>query len=206
MPDADANDDTLLHTALAHTTSPLEISLLVIDEAQDLSALYVEFVQHLLRFVPTPPTLLLVGDPFQSIFRYLGASTDYMLCPERYFASDPGVPFERMHLTTCWRITPEMAAWVNTHLHPRHLALTVAPEWWATHGPQLLELWGEGIRAGKPSKPGSVAVMAMDDPAVHGDPRVLVGVASQDCAFRKSVRRASMYWQTSWTVPRARWL
>ena len=163
LPTSSSVDDALIHAAVEHAPeSPLDFALVVVDEAQDMTPLYAKFVRHVLSHCAQPPLMMLIGDPFQSIFRYLGATWEYMMTPATHFASLVRGAFVERHLSLCWRITPEMAAWVNTHLHPRHLALTVAPEWWATHGPQLLELWGEGIRAGKPSKPGSVAVMAMD--------------------------------------------
>lgn len=189
--DDHANDDTLIYAAL-QTSCPLidDVSLLVIDEAQDLTKLYVNFVHHILRHLTQPPIMLLVGDPFQAIFRYLNADVDYMMRAPDHFARE----FVQLQLTTCWRITPEMAQWVNMHMDPRHLQKSVPETWWEMKGPQLVEIWGDGIKAGKPSVPGSVCILQMDDTvSVHAEIRQSMNeFKSEECAFlAKSVRRAS---------------
>ena len=105
--------------------------------------------------------LLMVGDIFQSIFGYNGSSDAYLREPEVWF----GPYCKQAHFVahvfrTCYRITHEMAAFINTHCHPKFLkyAITKDPDWWAKHGSFLLETWGDGIKADpkRGPAPGSV--------------------------------------------------
>lgn len=127
---------------------PLEFGLLVIDEAQDMNALYYKFVCHMLQHFPVKPVMILLGDPFQRIFSFNGAYDKYLLNPAQYFGQlvHGDGKFVTMHMTICWRITHEMAEFVNRYLNPNNLKACY-PEWWKEHGEQISALWGTGIRA-----------------------------------------------------------
>ncbi len=62
------------------------IRFLGVDEAQDLDASQVEFLQALRRHSPSAE-LLLVGDPDQAIFGFRQASSRYLLDADTYFAA-----------------------------------------------------------------------------------------------------------------------
>lgn len=163
-------DDALIHEALAAPPKE-EVSfsfrLVVVDEAQDLTPLFFSFLRRLLSLLPFPPVLLVVGDPFQRIFGYIGARVEYMDDPSSHFGDLLSSPlFEERHLSLCWRITPEMAEWVNANLDPRSLVHSVAPEWWHAHGAKLARWWGDGVRSGKASAPGSVVHVSNERTAV----------------------------------------
>lgn len=152
-------DNGLLFNAMRYPARrPMNFGLIIIDETQDMNELYYKFVVHILKQCPSPPVILLLGDPFQRIFSFNGACCDYLLQPQTYFA--PYVhpmPFVTRHLTICWRITHEMAQFINTKLNPTMLQYT-SPEWWKTNGDIITALWGIGIRA-NPNRafaPGSV--------------------------------------------------
>lgn len=142
-------DDGLIYHALQCTPAqPLEFGLVVIDEAQDMNALYARFVQHLLKHCAQPPQLLLVGDPFQRIFGFNGATTDFLTQPDAHFGpllARQGA-FVQLHLSVCWRITHEMAEFINDNLNPCNLKRTY-PDWWREHGATVRAWWGPGIRA-----------------------------------------------------------
>lgn len=152
-------DNGLLFNAMRHKAQrSLDFGLLIIDEAQDMNDLYAKFVIHMLKQFPEKPVLMMLGDPFQRIFGFNGADSNYLLDPEKYFA--PYVypsPFITRHMTICWRITHEMANFINTKMNPNNLQYTY-PEWWKQHGQVISALWGEGIRANpkRPPCPGSV--------------------------------------------------
>ncbi len=61
------------------------VQFLAVDEAQDLDATQVEFLQELCRHM-TEPELLLVGDPDQAIYGFRQASAAYLLQAESTFA------------------------------------------------------------------------------------------------------------------------
>lgn len=152
-------DNGLLYNAMRHQAQKsLDFGLLIIDEAQDMNDLYAKFVIHMLKQFPEKPVLVMLGDPFQRIFGFNGADSDYLLDPEKHFA--PYIypsPFITRHMTICWRITHEMANFINTKMNPNNLQFTY-PEWWKQHGQIISALWGEGIRANpkRPPCPGSV--------------------------------------------------
>jgi len=62
------------------------IRFLGVDEAQDLDASQVEFLQALRRHSPDAE-LLLVGDPDQAIYGFRQASSRYLLQADTYFAA-----------------------------------------------------------------------------------------------------------------------
>lgn len=143
-------DNALIHEA-TKTEKPLlkmEFGLVIIDEAQDMNALYADFVKHLLQVNGRKPVMMLVGDPFQRIFGFNGASCDFMIYPRKNFgALCREDAFATHHLSVCWRITHEMAKFINAHLNPCNLKYSVSPEWWLENGEKITAWWGRGIRA-----------------------------------------------------------
>jgi len=153
-------DDGLIRNAIDHPAKmPLSFGLVIIDEAQDMTGLYCLFVQHLLKQFATPPVMLLLGDPFQQIFRYAGADIQYLTEPHRFFSDyiHPS-PFTQCHLTISYRITHEMADFINQHLNPVNLRFALRDEVWQEKAPFIESWWGEGIRANpeRPPAPDSV--------------------------------------------------
>ena len=155
-------DDSLIQAAIeAKLKRPLDFGLIVIDEAQDMNPLYSRFVVSLLEKMSKPPTMLVIGDPFQRIFGFNGATCEYLVRPAAHFG--PLLyegSFTTLHLSICWRISHEMAAWINEHLDPTNLRHTY-PAWYEEHGAQVEAWWGKGIRA-NPARmpaPGSVKVI-----------------------------------------------
>jgi hypothetical protein len=133
--------------------SPLELSLVnslrgvtfvIIDEIQDMTPLLYRVVMTLLDLVNPECQLLLIGDYFQCIFRYRGACTDYMTKCEDYFKKQ----FRHLRMPISYRITHEIANWINTNLDPRKLEHQ-DPDEWARSGNLITELWGNGIEAVK---------------------------------------------------------
>ena len=154
-------DETLIYAAIAaEPCAPIDYGLLVVDEAQDLTPLFVEFILHLLRHFVRPPIMLIIGDPFQRIFGYRGASWEFMMDPVRYFGPLlASSSFIELHLSVCWRITPEMAAWINENLDPRNLVHSVSADWWERHSELIVRWWGDGVKAAKKPRPGSVVLL-----------------------------------------------
>lgn len=152
-----AADDSLIHTAI-NTPMPIvaiDFGLIIIDEAQDMNQLYANFVNHILRLNLRKPTMLIVGDPFQRIFGFNKSSCDFMVNPAAHFGLGQ---FTTHHLTICWRITHEMAKFINTHMNPCSLVHSVDPAWWKEHGEKIQAWWGDGIRANPARRPAPDSV------------------------------------------------
>lgn len=156
-------DNALIHEALqvSEPLLPLDFGLVVIDEAQDMNPLYADFVRHVLRLNQRKPVMLLVGDPFQRIFAFNGSSCDFMITPRQNFGQwCHENAFATHHLSVCWRITHEMAQFINAHMNPCNLRHSASPEWWQANGDKVTAWWGKGIRANpkRPAMPDSVKI------------------------------------------------
>lgn len=137
-------------------------ALVAIDEVQDMNDDYAELVQDYISKCngsrDRPPLVLLVGDPFQQIYKYSGAKMCYLQDPEKHF------PFARpcgweldIKLSISFRITHEMAAFINENMNPTAIR-NVYPDWYEAHGGWIEGAWRDGIRAApsRPLSPGSV--------------------------------------------------
>lgn len=157
-------DNALIHEAInvPLPQQPIDFGLVILDEAQDMNTLYADFVKHILRLNTKKATMLIVGDPFQRIFGFNGSSCDFMTQPEQHFGSlCRNAVFHTHHLTICWRITHEMAKFINAHLNPCSLVHCAAPDWWEKNGKRIEAWWGTGIRAnpGRTAAPDSIRIV-----------------------------------------------
>lgn len=138
-----------------------DFGLMAIDEAQDLTPVLFSFLHYVMSFLPNRPRLLILGDPFQLLYRFNGAQEDYLLDAASKFADVAAdVPFSHFKLSICFRITHEMAAWINSNLNPNNLERAKEPYagWFAQRKELIADWWGEGIRAdpARPPSPGSL--------------------------------------------------
>jgi hypothetical protein len=142
-------NDTVIYAALqTPSIYPLPFGLIIIDESQDINPLYCQFIQHILKHCQSPPVLLMLGDPFQQIYRFSSADCKYMHEPDTFFR--PYIhasPFQILHMNTSYRISHEMAAYVNENLSPLNLRFALSDKVWKEWGPILTAWWGDGIRA-----------------------------------------------------------
>jgi len=142
-------DNSLIHRALrGPPKEEMNFGMVVLDEAQDMNALYCRFIKHLLGHLKQKPTMLIIGDPFQRIFGFNGASCDFLIHPQQHFGQLCHNPtFVTKHLSICWRITHEMAGFINSHLNPCNLQYAIPGQWWDDNGDRISAWWGKGIRA-----------------------------------------------------------
>lgn len=159
-----SNDDSLIYNALKRSAPMVPIpdfGLIIVDEAQDLKPLFYTFVKRICAQVSSPELqMVLLGDPLQRI--YPVSDDKYMLHAEAHFGDvlPHNSSFKYFHFTICWRITHEMAAWINENLNALHLRHACDPKW-ATRCADIMQVWGDGIRA-NPSRgaaPGSVVYL-----------------------------------------------
>lgn len=139
----------------------LKFGLVIVDEAQDLTHHLFTFLHYSLSLLQTRPQLLVLGDPFQLLYRFKGADEAFILEAHQLFADVAAdVPFENFRLSICFRITHEMAQWINQNLNPNNLyrAHEPFPGWFEQHRKQIAQWWGQGIRA-NPRRPPSPTSM-----------------------------------------------
>ena len=87
-----------------------KIDILVIDEAQDMNILYYKIITKFIKDMNNIDLqLLILGDKYQGIYAIKGADTRFLtLSPKLY-----GVNFERAFLSTSYRVTNQIASFIN---------------------------------------------------------------------------------------------
>jgi len=90
---------------------------IIIDEAQDMTELYFKFICILIRDLPIDRHYLkfaIIGDKFQSIFAFNGADKRFIQYADVLFAAFTYIQkWLPCKLSTSYRITREMAAFIN---------------------------------------------------------------------------------------------
>ena len=123
-----------------------QVGLLAVDEVQDVHDTLFEVVEFVRTHVDGSTQLLLVGDVFQAIYTQMnGSKIDYLLQPDIFW---PDYDFVHFAMRTSWRITQNIAKFINRNLNVNTLRLHY-PEVWQKHGEMLSEVWGNGIIAGR---------------------------------------------------------
>ncbi len=83
--------------------------LIIVDEAQDMTFLYYGIVKKVLA--GGNPHICILGDPYQSIYGFNGADSRFMTFADRVFL--PQMQWNQARLSTSYRITHQMAAFIN---------------------------------------------------------------------------------------------
>lgn len=82
--------------------------ILFVDECQDLTMLYFHFIRKIIKDFNIKQ-LVLLGDPWQSIYQYKGSDARFLTLAESIFQ----LPFDRLTLNQSFRLTKPMADFVN---------------------------------------------------------------------------------------------
>ena len=99
-------DDTTLIYA---TSKKINYDLIVVDEMQDFTKRYYEFVKDVISGNKKIPQLLFLGDKNQMIYGYKNASDKYLISADEYF----NTVFETVHMDTSYRISKQICDFVN---------------------------------------------------------------------------------------------
>ena len=137
------------------------IEFVAVDEAQDMTVDYRNLIVDFFTKIRCKPQMLIVGDPFQQIFKYLGADLRFLLDPQAAFSTVSNAEWNYgLKLKTSYRITHEMAAWIRENLNPNNLK-RVFPEWYEREGRWIEAAWADGIFAApsRPAAPESVVML-----------------------------------------------
>jgi len=101
--------------------------IVVLDETQDMTMLLYRLVKKFLVDSPNKsPTLLCLGDKYQGLYKFMGADARYLtLAPSLWER-----PFIPCTLTTSYRLTNQMASFVNNVMlgYPRITAVRAGPK------------------------------------------------------------------------------
>ena len=89
----------------------LDFDVLVVDEAQDMHAQYLQFVLKLLNDAGGDKQLVLVGDPKQTIYGFRRASSAFLTGDERMWNSY--VPTETVYLKRTFRFGSTICSLIN---------------------------------------------------------------------------------------------
>jgi hypothetical protein len=137
----------LLSKPVPHKSFLETISMVAIDEMQDLNPLYVLVIQQLRSFFPTSVSIVGTGEVFQWVYGSLHASSiDFMCYPDKYFEGEK--PFAFFSLTKSFRLTQETCEWINENLNPTTIELHY-PECWLKYGAIITKFWNGGLSSAK---------------------------------------------------------
>ena len=126
-----AHTDTGLRQILLKNMKPIlpieKIDILVIDENQDLTELYFNFIIKFLMDMDNHIQVLCLGDPRQCIYEFKGADPRYLTMAEKIWSNFfllKNKEFVDCQLKTSYRITNQMGQFVNKALIGNELMLT----------------------------------------------------------------------------------
>tara|TARA_Y100000816_G_scaffold291476_1_gene282952 strand:+ start:10044 stop:12221 length:2178 start_codon:yes stop_codon:yes gene_type:complete len=127
----DAHTDTALRRVLLYKKRPnieiKKIDILVIDENQDLTELYYQFVIKFLLDMNGRVQIMCMGDKLQSVYEFKGADARYLTMADKLWSDFIGLKtsiFIPATLRTSYRITNQMGSFINNVLLGEHLMLT----------------------------------------------------------------------------------
>lgn len=107
--------DYQIISILKSNTNPLKkfsYDIIILDESQDMSPLYYELVCKIIQDNNKPIQICLLGDRAQSIYDFNRADARFIICADKIFKFN-NLPWTRLKLTESYRITSEMAEFIN---------------------------------------------------------------------------------------------
>jgi hypothetical protein len=105
------NDKALRQCLLEEPQNNPQISVLLLDEVQDMNEDYYKLVTKLTY---QGQMMCIVGDRRQCVNEYMGASDKYLINYEQYFST--GRLWKELTLRTSYRLTPSIANFVNKNI------------------------------------------------------------------------------------------
>lgn len=106
----------ILQNRLNTTTLIPKYDIVVIDECQDMSPLYFQFVQYFLRMMNNKIQIVILGDNLQGIYEFKGSDVRFLTMAEDLWKDNPFLKtkvFHHCNLKMSYRITNQMANFIN---------------------------------------------------------------------------------------------
>lgn len=142
----------------------VDFDIVIIDEAQDLNPLLFDAVCRIINHCDLckdlaknqqhPVQVILMGDVFQNINGFRGATAEYLLCPEEYL--NPKLvkkrKFDELTLEVNNRSRPEICDYVNQVPHQKLEESRLYCDWRKKRKREYDMAWGNGIQS-NPSLP-----------------------------------------------------
>jgi superfamily I DNA/RNA helicase len=86
-----------------------KIDILLIDETQDMAQDYYQLIRKFISDTNSNPQIVIMGDRYQSIYEFKGANYKFLTLADKIW----NFPFEKMTLSTSYRLTHQIAWFVN---------------------------------------------------------------------------------------------
>lgn len=91
---------------------PISFDLFCIDETQDQTPLYYEFMKYVISFNEKTYQMYILGDEYQGIYEFKGTDTRYLTFADLIW----GKEFETHTLSTSYRLTHPIAHFINEYV------------------------------------------------------------------------------------------
>lgn len=88
-----------------------DYDIIVIDEAQDMTPLFCNFVKKICEQNYRLYKMCIIGDKYQNIYSYKGSDSRYLTLSDKIFTNC--APWEKTRLSTTYRCTRQMADFIN---------------------------------------------------------------------------------------------
>jgi hypothetical protein len=113
--DANGRDDAVMRRVVEQNMKPkIKIPVfntLILDEAQDMKDLFYNLVVKFCRDMGNPDmNMLVLGDRYQAVYKFMGADSRFLTLTHNLWK---GKSFENRLLSTSYRLTNEIATFVN---------------------------------------------------------------------------------------------
>ncbi len=90
-------------------TSSKPIDIMLIDETQDMAQDYYNLLRKFISDTKSNPRIIIMGDRYQAIYEFKGSNSKFLTLADKIW----NYPFERMNLSTSYRLTHQMSWFIN---------------------------------------------------------------------------------------------
>lgn len=113
--DHSAHTDTALKKHMVKPAKvPYSYSVIIIDEAQDMTPLYYKLVCKILKENLSCPKIVVLGDRYQSIYDFNKADSRFIVYAEKLFGFANSFPWVNLKLSQTFRVPDKITNFLNT--------------------------------------------------------------------------------------------